>query len=130
MKMAAGVVGTIFMSFLAVGSIPIAVFGSFTLRSSVLVKDFGGGGIVAYMWFMGLFQMAWILAATEYDSRMPYDNRNSMYVYIGLLVVLMFDLYLIKKKLHKWGSKLTSKELKVEYKALKREKKQRKLQAI
>ena len=46
------------------------------------------------------------------------------------MAFLAIDLYLMKKKLHKWGHKFTNKELKKEYKALKREKKQRKIAAI
>ena len=51
-------------------------------------------------------------------------------VYGALLVATGIDLWLIKKKLHKWANKMTNKELRAEYKALKREKKQRKVQML
>ena len=62
------------------------------------------------MIFIALYNLAWIVAATEYDSRMPSDRMSSsLYIYLGLAAFTMYDLYMIKKKLHKWGHKCTNK---------------------
>ena len=83
------------------------------------------------MVFMCIFNLAWIFTASDYDSRMPsVEVSNSWMIYAGLVVNAWVDFYFIKKQVHKWASKCTNKELRAEYKALKREKKQWKFQQL
>ena len=124
LKIAAGVCGALFMSYFAAATIPIAVLMSYCYCVVNWAFDMSGKGVITYMVFIALFNFAWIVAATEYDSRMPStEMSNSYLIYLGLLLFTSFDLYLIKKKLHKFASKCTNKDLKKEYKALKRQKK-------
>ena len=131
LKIGSGVCGAIFLSYFAAATIPIAVLMGYCYCVVFSAFDMNGKGVVTYMVFMILFNLAWIMAATEYDSRMASTElSNSYLVYLGLFVFTSIDMYLIKKKLHKWAHKCTSGELKKEYKALKREKKQRKLMML
>ena len=130
-KIGAGVCGSIFMSYFAAATIPISILMGYCYCVVCWAFDMSGKGVITYMIFMALWNLAWIMAATEYDSRMPSSEMSNSYlVYLGLFVFTAIDMYLIKKKLHKWAHKCTSGDLRKEYKALKREKKQRKLMAL
>ena len=131
LKIASGICGAIFLSYFAAGTVPIAILMGYCYCVVNWAFDMNGKGVITYMIFMALFNITWIVAATEYDSRMPSNElSNSYLIYLGLFFFTAIDMYLIKKKLHKWAHKCTSGELKKEYKALKREKKQRKLMML
>ena len=72
-KIACGVLGMLFMSFYALGSVPVAVLGGYTLAGVIVGEDQGGWGskgYIAYMWLMAIFQMSWVLAAVDYGNRL------------------------------------------------------------
>ena len=123
-KLAGGIVGSLYISLFCAATCPIAVLMGYTYCVVNSAFDFSGKGVVSYIMFMAIFNVAWINALTEYDSRQPSWQLSQSYMfYGGLLLVTAVDIWLIKKKLHKWANKLTNKELRAEYKALKREKK-------
>ena len=132
-RIAGGVMGALYLSFFAAATAPVAVLMSYTLCMSSLVDfgRFGKKGFSSYMIFMGIFNLLWLFAATNYDASVPsFETSITAYVYLGLVINAVIDFYAIKKKVHKWGHSCTNKETRKEYKALKREKKMRKIQEM
>ena len=131
-RIAGGVVGALYLSFFAAATAPVALLMGYTLcMSSVVDNGFGKKGFSSYMIFMGIFNLLWIFAASNYDARVPsFETSITAYVYLGLVINAVIDFYAIKKKVHKWGHSCTNKETRKEYKALKREKKMRKIQEM
>ena len=74
LKIGSGVCGAIFLSYFAAATVPIAILMSYCYCVVHWAFDMNGKGIGTYMMFMALFNLTWIMAATEYDSRMASNE--------------------------------------------------------
>ena len=130
--MAGAILGGLFISFYCFGTLPIAICAGLYLCDIYLNNNASSKNTIAYLIIMTvLYNTAWIFALREADSNYPsFAIGKYWWVWIALFVSNYADFFFIKKRLHKWGSKYTSKELKKESKALKREKKNLKLQQM
>ena len=120
-KMGAGISAAILYSYWAASTVPIAVFMGVVGANTFISHTVGKPGIRCYMIMAVLYNIAWIMAIRDDDSRRPaMITGPNWWIYLILLINFALDCHMIKKTLHKWASKYTSKDLKKQYKALKR----------
>ena len=131
-RMAAAVLGGLMISFYCFGTLPMAICAGFYLCDIYLANNPTSKNTIAYMIIMTvMYNTAWIFALREEQSNYPsFALSKYWWAWLVLFINNYIDFYMIKKRLHKWASKYTSKELKKESKALERQKKQLKLQQM
>ena len=126
-KVGAGIYAAITVSFWAIPTIPIALFSSCSLWQ----RDGKDAFYIHHLLMMALYNTLWIIVFRDYDSKqVSWEISSTWWAYLLLFVNLMVDCYGIRKFLHKIGHRCTDKEIKKEMKALKRQKKQWKMEQL
>ena len=68
-RMAGGVLGSMYLTLYCAPTCPIALLMSYTFCLVNVSNELNGKGVISYILFMILFNLAWVNALTEYDSR-------------------------------------------------------------
>ena len=71
-----------------------------------------------------LFTIFWLMGIHVYASEMPWfvPAGAANWLYLGLWVNMVIDLYIMRKPIQHWAGKFMSKDIKEQYKSLKKEK--------